>query len=86
MNLFETQTNQQIFNVALKACNELIERSREADIQIQYYRSLMGDEQALAEREMEREITAEAMKSKRECSKQLQVIANLFESQFGISA
>jgi hypothetical protein len=87
MNLFETQTNQQIFNAAIGACNELITRVKEADIQIKYYSALLRDgEDASEERAMERDITAEAMKDRRECDTKLQTIADLLETQFGISA
>lgn len=79
--------NQVIFNMALASCAELVQRSNECAVQLDYYKELLleGDD-AKAERLEARAVTVQAMKESRKCNEEFHILAELFETRFGISA
>ena len=65
-----------------EATVEIIQKQHECHLMVQDYRSCLDPE----EREVLRPVAAEAMKERRLGNKQLQALADLLETQFGISA
>ena len=86
MTLFEQRAeeaaNQFILGQVGEATLELIEKSNECWLMLEDYRACKDPE----EREVLRPVAAEAMKERRLGNKQLQALADLLETQFGISA
>jgi hypothetical protein len=86
MTPFERQTegvtNQQIMLRIGEATQELIQKSHECQLMVQDYRNCLDPE----EREVLRPVAAEALGERRTINKQLQALADLLETQFGISA
>ncbi len=86
MTLFEQHTEGVTKQIVLgsvgEATQELIQKSNECGMMLQDYRNCLDPE----EREILRPVAAEAMAERRECNKKLQALADLLETQFGISA
>jgi len=79
---FEKRSTQAVLSRLGEATVELVTKSEECMLMLEDWRACKDPE----EREMLRGVAREALKERRECNQQLQLIAKLLEEHFGISA
>ncbi len=79
---FEKLSNQVVLSQIGEATVELVKKSEECKLMLEEWRNCQDPE----EKEMLRGVAREALKERRECNRQLQLIGKLLEDYFNISA
>ena len=78
----EAVANQLIFGQVAAATLDIIENAEECRLMVREYRDCNDP----VEREVLRPVAVEAINERRQGNKQLQALADLLETQFGVSA